>query len=186
MKIGSGMVIEMGAEQLVQALACLIIRNYKKTSLVFHKNRKRTFFNLKTAVGPRKKVQDFDPEPLDAGVEHSQKGLFHLFGQNFGQTRGPRCCNFRRGNSASYFRGERCDRWGLAVGRKLTEKVKKAPTRYFMQNITRWMPKDCANRPQISCKLGLEQVPGQCWDRPGCIHAFATINDSPFFSRIFI
>src|SRR3990170_892357 len=30
------------------------------------------------------------------------------------------------------------------------------PTRYFMQNITRWMPKDCANRPQISCKLGLE------------------------------
>ena len=28
---------------------------------------------LKTAVGPRKKVQDFDPEPLDAGVEHSQK-----------------------------------------------------------------------------------------------------------------
>ena len=24
-----------------------------------------------------------------------------------------------------------------------------------MQNITRWMPKDCANRPQISCKLGL-------------------------------
>ena len=114
------------------------------------------------------------------------QGLFHLFGQNFGQTRGPRCCNFRRGNSASYFRGERCDRWGLAVGRKLTEKVKKAPTRYFMQNITRWTPKDCANRPQISCKLGLEQVPGQCRDRPGCIHAFATINDSPFFSRIFI
>ena len=32
--------------------------------------------NLKTAVGPRKKVQDFDPEPLDAGVEHSQKGPF--------------------------------------------------------------------------------------------------------------
>ena len=30
-------------------------------------------FNLKTAVGPCKKVQDFDPEPLDAGVEHSQK-----------------------------------------------------------------------------------------------------------------
>src|SRR3972149_8757989 len=54
------------------------------------------------------------------------RGLFHLYGQNFGQTRGPRCCNFRRGNSASYFRGERCDRWGLAVGRKLTEKVKKA------------------------------------------------------------
>ena len=24
--------------------------------------------NLKTAVGPRKKVQDFDPEPLYAGV----------------------------------------------------------------------------------------------------------------------
>ena len=32
-------------------------------------------FILKTAVGPRKKVQDFDPEPLDAGVEHSQKGV---------------------------------------------------------------------------------------------------------------
>ena len=29
--------------------------------------------NLKTAVGSCKKVQDFDPEPLDAGVEHSQK-----------------------------------------------------------------------------------------------------------------
>src|SRR3990167_3805968 len=57
------------------------------------------------------------------------QGLFHLFGQNFGQTRGPRCCNFRRGDSASYFRGERCDRWGPAVGRKLTKKVKKAPTR---------------------------------------------------------
>ncbi|HKY99629.1 MAG TPA: hypothetical protein VJ112_00510 [Rhabdochlamydiaceae bacterium] len=28
---------------------------------------------LKTAVGPRKKVQDFGPEPLDAVVEHSQK-----------------------------------------------------------------------------------------------------------------
>jgi len=29
--------------------------------------------SLKTAVGPRKKAQDFDPGPLDAGVEHSQK-----------------------------------------------------------------------------------------------------------------
>ena len=29
--------------------------------------------NLEMAVGPRKKVQDFDPESLDAGVEHSQK-----------------------------------------------------------------------------------------------------------------
>jgi len=30
---------------------------------------------LKTAVGPCKKVQDFDPEPFDAGVEHSKKGV---------------------------------------------------------------------------------------------------------------
>src|SRR3989337_243449 len=29
--------------------------------------------NLKTAVGPCKKVQDFDSESLDAGVEHFQK-----------------------------------------------------------------------------------------------------------------
>ena len=29
--------------------------------------------NLEMAVGPSKKVQDFDPESLDAGVEHSQK-----------------------------------------------------------------------------------------------------------------
>jgi len=28
---------------------------------------------LKTAVGPCKKVQDFDPESIVAGVEHSRK-----------------------------------------------------------------------------------------------------------------
>ena len=30
-------------------------------------------FNLETAVGPRKKVQDFESESLTIGVEHSQK-----------------------------------------------------------------------------------------------------------------
>ena len=37
--------------------------------------------NLETTVGSRQKVQDFESESLTIGVEHSQKGLVHLFGQ---------------------------------------------------------------------------------------------------------
>src|SRR3989337_3709609 len=52
-------------------LYCYSPENYPLRKMLFRIGLERMI--LKTAVGPCKKVQDFDPEPLDTGVEHSQK-----------------------------------------------------------------------------------------------------------------
>src|SRR3990170_3982300 len=58
---------------LLDDAICAFKQEQLASPFCFGNNEDINFFNLKTAVGPCKKVQDFAPEPLDAGVEHSQK-----------------------------------------------------------------------------------------------------------------
>src|SRR3990170_3811555 len=92
------------------------------------------------------------------------RGLFHLFGQFSADCEAPSVAPFSSEIAGAIPSSKVATSGASRLAEILPVKVKKAPTRYFMQNITRWMPKDCANRPQISCKLGLGRKRVLCVD----------------------
>jgi hypothetical protein len=73
-------------------------------------------------------LQKFSTFYLLQSIKSFKKmGLVHLCGQNFGQARGPGCCDFRRIHGQGAIDKEKSAADGrLAAGRKLTEKVNVA------------------------------------------------------------
>src|SRR3990172_5449030 len=58
---------------LLDDAICAFKQEQLASPFCFGNNEDINFFNLKTAVGPCKKVQDFDHKPIDARVEHPQE-----------------------------------------------------------------------------------------------------------------